>query len=96
MNWSSQPPGVAPPVATAGLPSRSPVAISRGHRLRAWAGLMFAWPLMSGSLKPSRSGPSPRTWLRVPAFTFAAPQIKGTKRRPPALLTPTAGVADQV
>ena len=32
----------------------------------------------------------------VPAFTFAAPQIKGTKRGPPALLTPTADEADQV
>ncbi len=63
---------------------------------RAWAGLMFAWPLMSGSLKLSRSGPSPRTCAGVQAFTFAAPQINGTNEEPPALLTPTAGEADQV
>ncbi len=96
MNWSSQPPGVAPLSATAGLPSRIPVASSCGHRLSAWPGLMLAWPLMSGSLKLSRYRPSPRTWLRVPAFTFAAPQINGTKLTPGGLAMPPAGVADQV
>ena len=58
MNWSSQPPGVAAPDATAGLPSVMPVASSLGHRPSACATLMLAWLPRSGSLKPSRTFPS--------------------------------------
>ena len=43
---------------------------------------MLDWLLMSGSLKPSRSGPSCLTWLSVLAVTFALPQIIGTKLQP--------------
>ena len=78
MNWSSQPPGVAAPADTAGLPSVMPVASSCGHRSSAWATVMFAWPPWSGSLKPSRVLPSVLTWARVALVTLAAPQIIGT------------------
>ena len=78
MNWSSQPPGVAAPDATAGLPRDIPVAMSLGHSASACATLMFDWLARSGSLKPSRTWPSPLAWARVAAVTLAAPQIIGT------------------
>ena len=79
---------MAAPVATAGLPSVMPVAISLGHRASAWAGVMLAWPAMSGSLKPSSIFPSPRTWARVASVTLAAPQIIGTKLTPDGAVMP--------
>ena len=88
MNWSSQPPGVAASSATAGLPRVIPVAISCGHRLSAWATVMFDWPLMSGSLKPSRMLLSALAWLSVAALTLAAPQIIGTNCAPGGLMMP--------
>ena len=94
MNWSSQPPGVAASDATAGLPSVMPVAISRGQRSSACATLILAWPLRSGSLKPSRTFPSPLTWSRVAAVTSDAPQIIGTKLTPAGVAMPP-GVAAQ-
>jgi len=89
MKRSSQPPGVAAPAATAGLPSRIPVAISRGHRASACDTLMFDWLLRSGSLKPSKTCPSCLTWLSVAAVTLAAPP----RSRPPvpSRLGPTLG-----
>ena len=78
MNWSSQPPGVAAPDATAGLPRVMPVAISRGHRSSACATDMFAWLDKSGSLNPSRMCPSWLTCDSVALVTFAVPQIMGT------------------
>ena len=56
-----------------------PVAISFGHRLRAWLTDMFDWLLRFGSLKPSRMCPSVLTVARLAAVTLAAPQIIGTK-----------------
>ena len=79
MNWSSQPPGVAAPDATAGLPSVMPVAISLGHRSSACATVMFDWLPRSGSLKPSRTWPSlADLGQRARSVTLAAPQIIGT------------------
>ena len=40
---------------------------------------MFDWLARSGSLKPSRTWPSPLAWASVAAVTLAAPQIIGTK-----------------
>ena len=94
MNWSSQPPGVAAPYATAGLPSVMPVASSWGQRSSACATLMLAWLPRSGSLKPSRTFPSLLTSSRVAAVTSAAPQIIGTKLTPAGVAMPL-GVAAQ-
>ena len=94
MKRASQLPGVAASSATAGLPSVMPVAISFGHRLSALLTVRLDWLARSGSLKPSRMCPSPRTWASVALVTLAAPQIMGTKLTPLGALTP--GPADQV
>ena len=76
-------------------PSVMPVAMSFGHRPSACAGVMFAWPPLSGSLKPSRMRPSWRTWFRFAVVTLPDPQIIGTKLTPAGAVIPE-GVAAQL
>ena len=95
MNRSSQPPASAPPHATAGLPSRMPVASSRGHSSSARSTVMFACSPRSGSLNPSSTSPSAFAVASVRSFTASAPQIIGTNSTPdgPGML---ALVGDQL
>ena len=79
MNWSSQPPGVAAPDATAGLPSVMPVAISFGHRLERLRHGHVGLAAQVGLVEAEQDVPLAADLGQRGAVTLAAPQIIGTK-----------------